>query len=100
MWRAVVDLAKKEANVDLDFKVLMTDFECPSYESAKIVFKSLIIWTCRFHLVQAWWRFIQKEPALRKAYEDSTSAIGKYFMWKREKNCLVKSLFYLQHRGW
>lgn len=70
------------ANLELKFESLkvIVDFEGSIYKAIKLVWTSVEIVGCRFHLAQSWIRRIQ-QLGLINEYKDSSSQSGIFFHW-------------------
>ena len=78
MWRLLEELCLTVCNKVLDIKHLLVDYEKAAINVAHEIFPNAIITGCRFHLSQAWFRWIQQDKELLKHYLDELSEIGKW----------------------
>lgn len=76
-WNTLKELCLFTCHRELKVKFLHVDFEKAAHVAALEVFPGCVILGCTFHLHQAWFRRIQKNKSLLKAYR-AKDDVGKW----------------------
>ena len=80
MWRLLGELCLTQCGKVLNIKSLLVDYEKAAINSAYRKFPGITITGCRFHLSQAWFRWIQTYKGFDylSHYNDNNSEVGKW----------------------
>ena len=79
MWSTICDLATEEAQVTLQPKTVLVDFEDGAHSAVRAQFPGCRVTGCRFHLHQNFTKHIRGNVVTRDAFADTESENGIVF---------------------